>query len=61
MTGIYGVMFGELKARIWQLWRRGVPMSVIAREIVKPTATVYSYLLYHDSADVSSCSVAPCS
>ena len=27
--------------------RQGVPMSVIARDIAKPPATVYSYLLYH--------------
>ncbi len=31
----------------WQLWQQGVPMSVIARDIAKPPATVYSYLLYH--------------
>jgi IS30 family transposase len=47
MTSIYGAMTTERKTRIWQLWRRGIPMSVIARAIAKPPATVYSYLLYH--------------
>lgn len=47
MVSIYGAMTTERKTRIWQLWRRGTPMSVIARAIAKPPATVYSYLLYH--------------
>lgn len=47
MVSIYGAMTNERKARIWQLWRQGRPMSEIAREIEKPPATVYSYLLYH--------------
>jgi IS30 family transposase len=47
MVSIYGAMTARRKARIWQLWQRGAPMSVIARDIGKPTATVYSYLLYH--------------
>jgi hypothetical protein len=47
MVSTYGAMTAERKARIWQLWRGGIPMSVIARDIVKPPATVYSYLLYH--------------
>lgn len=47
MASIYGAMTSERKARIWQLWRKGTPMSIIARDIVKPPATVYSYLLYH--------------
>jgi IS30 family transposase len=47
MTSMYGAMTTERKARIWQMWRGGVPMSVIARDIIKPPATVYSYLLYH--------------
>ena len=47
MVSIYGAMTAQRKARIWQLWQRGVPMSIIARDIAKPPATVYSYLLYH--------------
>ncbi len=47
MASIYGAMTAERKVRIWQLWRKGTPMSVIARDIAKPPATVYSYLLYH--------------
>lgn len=47
MASMYGAMTAERKARIWQLWQRGTPMSVIARDIAKPPATVYSYLLYH--------------
>jgi IS30 family transposase len=47
MGSIHGAMTDERKARIWQLWRQGRPMSEIAREISKPPATVYSYLLYH--------------
>jgi IS30 family transposase len=43
----YEPMTDERKVRIWKLWRQGTPMSDIAREIVKPPATVYSYLLYH--------------
>ena len=43
----YGPMTEERKARIWNLWRQGVAMSTIAKDIVKPPATVYSYLLYH--------------
>ena len=47
MVSVYGAMTHERKARIWQLWRQGRPMSEIARVIEKPPATVYSYLLYH--------------
>ena len=47
MVSVYGAMTHERKARIWQLWRQGRPMSEIARDIEKPSATVYSYLLYH--------------
>lgn len=47
MVSVYGAMTHERKARIWQLWRQGRPMSEIARDIEKPPATVYSYLLYH--------------
>jgi hypothetical protein len=47
MVSTYGAMTAERKARIWPLWRGGISMSVIARHIVKPPATVYSYLLYH--------------
>jgi IS30 family transposase len=46
MTSGYGPMTLEKKTRIWELWRQGVPMSLIARDIEKPPATVYSYLLY---------------
>ena len=47
MVNSFGPMLAECKARIWQLWRKRNPMSVIARDIAKPPATVYSYLLYH--------------
>lgn len=47
MAGKHGAMTDERKARIWQLWQQGKPMSLIARDIAKPPATVYSYLLYH--------------
>jgi IS30 family transposase len=47
MVSVYGAMTHERKARIWQLWRQGSPMSEVARDIKKPPATVYSYLLYH--------------
>jgi len=47
MVSIYGVMTAERKSRIWELWRKGTPMSSIARDIAKPPATVFSYLLYH--------------
>ena len=47
MPSIYGTMTDERKAKIWQLWQQGHPMSDISRTIEKPAATVYSYLLYH--------------
>jgi IS30 family transposase len=47
MVRVYGGMTHERKERIWHLWAQGHPMSEIAREIGKPPATVYSYLLYH--------------
>ena len=47
MTSIYGPMTHERKAIIWQLWRQGRSMSLIAGSIEKPPATVYSFLLYH--------------
>jgi IS30 family transposase len=47
MASVYGGMTDERKACIWRLWQQGVAMSVIARDIAKPPATVYSYLLYH--------------
>ena len=47
MVSVYAAMTHERKERIWELWQRGSPMSDIAREIGKPSATVYSYLLYH--------------
>jgi len=51
MVSVYGAMTHERKARIWQLWRQGRPMIDIAHDIVKPPATVYSYLLYHDRVE----------
>jgi hypothetical protein len=47
MVSIYGAMTTERKSRIWELWRKGTPMSSISRDISKPPATVFSYLLYH--------------
>lgn len=47
MVSVYGVMTNERKARIWRLLKQGRPMSEIARDIAKPPATVYSFLLYH--------------
>jgi IS30 family transposase len=47
MVSVYGAMTHERKVRIWEMWRLGRPMSEIARDIEKPPATVYSYLLYH--------------
>lgn len=47
MVSGFGAMTHERKARIWTLWRRGRPMSEIARGISKPPATVYSYFIYH--------------
>jgi IS30 family transposase len=47
MASVYRGMTDERKACIWQLWQQGVSMSVIARDIAKPPATVYSYFLYH--------------
>ena len=47
MSSVYGAMTDERKMCIWKRWQQGVPMSIIAREIAKPPATVYSYLLYH--------------
>jgi hypothetical protein len=46
MVSVYGGMTEERKACIWQLWRQGIPMSILARDIAKPPAAVYSYLLY---------------
>ena len=47
MSSVHGPMTPIRKARIWELWRQGYPMSFIADDIAKPPATVYSYLLYH--------------
>jgi IS30 family transposase len=47
MVSVFGAMTNERKVRIWGLWEAGWPMSDIARDIAKPPATVYSYLLYH--------------
>jgi IS30 family transposase len=47
MTSIYGPMTPSRKETIWSQWRKGIPMITISREIKKPPATVYSYLLYH--------------
>lgn len=35
------------KDTIWYMWEKGYPMSIIAKEINKPPATVFSYLEYH--------------
>ena len=48
---MYVGMTHERKTRIWALWQQGVPLSHIARDIQKPPATVYSYLLYHGSIE----------
>lgn len=47
MVSVFGAMTHDRKTRIWTLWRQGRLMSEIARDISKPSATVYSYLLYH--------------
>lgn len=47
MVSVFGPMTDERKTRIWTLWKGGSPMSEIARDIAKPPATVYSYLLYY--------------
>jgi hypothetical protein len=47
MVSVYGGMSHERKTKIWTMWQQGIPMSHIARDIKKPPATVYSYLLYH--------------
>ena len=47
MVSVFGAMTYERKSRIWELWRRGIPMIEISRDIAKPSATIYSYLLYH--------------
>lgn len=47
MVSVFGAVTHDRKTRIWTLWRQGRPMSEIARDISKPPATVYSYLLYH--------------
>ena len=47
MPNIYGAMTDDRKARIWQLWQQGHPMSDLSRTIEKLAARVYSYLLYH--------------
>ncbi len=39
----YSPMTDERKMHIWQLWRQGLPMSDIARDIVKSPATVHEY------------------
>jgi IS30 family transposase len=35
------------KEVIWREWKKGSPMSLIARVVEKPPASVFSYLLYH--------------
>ena len=35
------------KKAIWDQWQQGQPMSVIARSVRKPPATVFSYLRYY--------------
>lgn len=41
MVSIYGAMTVQRKSRIWELWRKGTPMSSIARDIAKAPATVF--------------------
>ena len=41
MVRIYGAMTAERKSRVWDLWRKGTPMSSIARDVAKPPATVF--------------------
>jgi IS30 family transposase len=40
-------MTDQKKAVIWEQWRKGIPMNLIAKSIRKPPATVFSYLRYH--------------
>jgi hypothetical protein len=47
MTNVYVPMTPERRSRIWELSQQGQPMSLIAGEIKKPLATVYSNFLYH--------------
>lgn len=47
MVSIHGAMTDERKKRIWFLWKQGHPMAFIAKDIMKPPATVYSFLEYH--------------
>ena len=47
MVSVYGGISHERKTKIWTMWQQGIPMSHIARDIKKPPATLYSYLLYH--------------
>ena len=35
------------KKAIWDQWQQGHPMSVIARSVHRPPATVFSYLRYY--------------
>jgi hypothetical protein len=61
MSSVHGPMTPIRKARIWELWRQGYPMSFIADDIAKPPATVYSYLLYHGGhrIDLWLCNMLP--
>ena len=47
MVPIHGTMTDERKKCIWFLWKQGHPMAFIAKDIMKPPATVYSFLEYH--------------
>jgi IS30 family transposase len=40
-------MDDQRKEVIWREWKKGSPMSLIARVLEKPPATVFSYLQYH--------------
>lgn len=40
-------MTEQKKAVVWEQWKKGSPMSLIAKSIRKPPATVFSYLRYH--------------
>jgi IS30 family transposase len=43
------------KAIIWREWKKGSPMSLIARVLEKPPATVFSYLHYHGGIEPRTC------
>ncbi|RUS67274.1 hypothetical protein CUZ56_01217 [Saezia sanguinis] len=46
MVSIYGAMTHERKTRIWELWRKGIPMSLIACDIANPLDLALVLLLF---------------